>query len=113
MKEKPLTREEYFTRHERAVIIEVDGAILYSIDTYLLIEIPQLPIEPLACIEQGDVKLCYYQLTDNCQAVILATGNGEKYEVINYRVKLQNPIQDIASFKKRCDETIREIIGKR
>ncbi|MCE4609727.1 MAG: hypothetical protein F7C36_05040 [Desulfurococcales archaeon] len=113
MKEKPTTREEYFTRHERAVIIEVDGSIFYSIDTYLLIETPQPSKEPLTCIEQEDVKLCYYQLTDRCQAVVLLVGNGEKYEVINYRVKQQYPIQDIVSLKEKCDETIRESIGKR
>ncbi len=113
MKGKPTTREEYFTRHERAVIIEVDGSIFYSIDTYLLIESPQSSIESHACIEQEDVKLCYYQLTDNCQAVILATGNGERYEVINYRVKRQKPIQDISSFKEKCDKTILEIFRRR
>ncbi len=102
-----MNREEkittiYFKKHERAIIIKENNRFFYSIDTYILNPKKDNLGEPKACLELDNAKLCYYQINDECDALLLYTYN--RIEVVNYRVKRNMPIEDLEDYKKSCDD---------
>ena len=76
------TIEEYVVdRHFRVVKILTDDSILYSIDVY------QRLLGPTDCdaaISNGDARLCYKKITEQCEALILETPG--RVELVNLRL---------------------------
>ena len=96
----PSVKDHYFSPHRRAlVIVESSNTFYYSVDAYILL--PSLP-EEAECerSERVGVSLCYYRLSETCEAVIVDSGG--RVELVNYRLRLREK-RDPRVLADECD----------